>query len=264
VFDRPESLLDDIDQLAETQAFPSANSSLSSSEVGQGLIMVALGRMPAACQGLVTGDIVSDQQQQTARQLVARWFLANDATLYASLGVARDCSHEMLRENYRRLIGLVHPDTRPVGFPEDSASRVNMAYSVLADAERRASYDASMALLAQQTPSPFQPATPSSPVRARTATQPDGIIDRFRATIPQVRFGSGLLAISGLMLLPIGYAVYSLSNRDVQPQIVEVRTKLGNTTEIQAPPDEGVGTRVAVELPGTALSDNTPIAAARS
>lgn len=260
MFDRPESLLDDMDQLAETQTFPLASFALSSSEVGQSVIMLALGRMPSAHIGLAADDRVSDLRQQTARQLVARWFLASEATLYASLGVAPDCSHEMLRENYRRLIGLVHPDTRPVGFPEDSASRVNMAYSVLADAERRASYDASMALLKQQTPSPSQQATTSVSVRAR-ASQADGIFDRFRSAVPQVQFGNGLLAIAGLMLLPIGYAVYSLANRDVQPQIVEARAKLGSSTDISSRPEESINTGIAAPSPYAAVGDNPLVAA---
>ena len=81
MFDHPESLLDDIDQLAETQTFPSASFALSSSEVGQSVIMLALGRMPSAYTGLATDDKVGDLRQQTARQLVARWFLASGGTL---------------------------------------------------------------------------------------------------------------------------------------------------------------------------------------
>ena len=260
MFDRPESLLDDIDHLAETQTFPSAGFALSSSEVGQSVIMLALGRMPSAYMGLVADDKVSDPRQQTARQLVARWFLASEATLYASLGVAPNCSHEMLRENYRRLIGLVHPDTRPVGFPEDSASRVNMAYSVLADAERRASYDASMALLTQQTPSPLQQFTTSVSVGARTA-QPDGMFDRFRAAVPQVQFGNGLLAIAGLMLLPIGYAVYSLANRDVQPQIVEARAKARDSTDFSSRPETSINTVIAAPSPTAVVIDDQLVTA---
>ncbi len=260
MFDRPESLLDDIDQLAEMQKFPSAGFALSSSEVGQSVIMLALGRMPSAYIGMVADDKVSDLRQQTARQLVARWFLASDATLYASLGVAPDCSHEVLRENYRRLIGLVHPDTRPVGFPEDSASRVNMAYSVLADAERRASYDASMALLTQQTPVPMQQATRSAPNQARPS-QPDGILDRFRAAVPQVQFGNGLLAIAGLMLVPIGYAVYSLANRDVHPQIVEARAKLNMSPDFASRPESSSSTGQEASAPFASPSGDSPVTA---
>ena len=260
MFDRPESLLDDIDHLAETQTFPSAGFALSSSEVGQSVIMLALGRMPSVYMGLVADDKVSDLRQQTARQLVARWFLASEATLYASLGVAPDCSHEMLRENYRRLIGLVHPDTRPVGFPEDSASRVNMAYSVLADAERRASYDASMALLTQQTPSPLQQTITKVPNRARTS-QHEGILDRFRAAVPQVQFGKGLLAIAGFMLVPIGFAVYSLANRDVHPQIVEARAKLNVSPDFASRPESSNSTGQAASASIASASGNSPVAA---
>jgi DnaJ domain len=230
VFDRPESLLDDVDQVTETQTFPLAGSTLSSSELGQGIIMLSLGRMPTACLGLVADDRVTEAQQQTARQLVARWFLAGDSNLYTVLGVTCDCTHEMLRENYRRLMGLVHPDTRPVGFPDDSASRVNMAYSVLADAERRASYDSSIVLLSQQNPVPSPPTAANLNVRGQ-ARQQDGIFDRFRTAVPQVRFGNGLLGIAAIMLLPIGYAVFLLAGRDTQPQIVEARPKLSMSPE---------------------------------
>ena len=260
MFDHPRSLLDDIDQLADTQLFPSASDALSSSEVGQSVIMLALGRMPVLGTGLATDEKVSELRQQTARQLVARWFLADQATLYSSLGIAPDCSPEMLRENYRRLIGLVHPDTRPVGFPDDSASRVNMAYSVLADAERRASYDATMALFTQQIPSPLQQAAASVSVRARTS-QPDGIFDRFRAAVPQVRFKNGLLAIAGLMLLPIGYSVYSVANRDVQPQIVEARAKVLGMTDFPSRPEPLNNTGTAAPSPYTAVSDNALVVA---
>ena len=260
MFDRPESLLDDIDHLTETQTFPSAGFELSSSEVGQSVIMLALGRMPSGHMGLVADDKVSDLRQQTARQLVAQWFLASEATLYASLGVAPDCSHEMLRENYRRLIGLVHPDTRPVGFPEDSASRVNMAYSVLADGERRATYDASMVLLTKQTPPPLPQATTGVAVRSRTS-QPDGIFDRFRAAVPQVQFGNGLLAIAGLMLLPIGYAAYSLGNRDLQPQIVEAQAKVRNLTDFSPRSDASIRSGVATSSSSAAVNANPFVAA---
>lgn len=259
MFARPELLLDDIDQLAESQTFPLPGLALSSSEVGQSVIMLALGRMPSAYVGLVADDKVSDMRQQTARQLVARWFLAREATLYASLGVASDCSHEMLRENYRRLMGLVHPDTRPVGFPEDSASRVNMAYSVLADAERRASYDTSMALLTQQIPSPLQTAVTASPPRAR-APHPDGIFSRFRASVPQVRFGNGLLVIAGLMLVPIGYALYSLTARETQPQIVEARPKLSMSPDFASRTESSTSSMLVAPLATATESGNPSVA----
>lgn len=269
MFTKLESLLYDLDQLAETQQFPATGVAVSSSEIGQSVIMLALGRAPTALIGLGPEENVSERRQQTARQLVARWFLARDGTLYSALGVAPDCSHEILRENYRRLMGLVHPDTRPVGFPEDSASRVNMAYSVLADADRRASYDASMLLLAEQT----QPAaTRHASAAARTAPDADdGVVDRFRAAVPKMRFGNGLLIIAGLMLLPIGYALFSLNSRDVQPQIVEARPKLilspdvagipsASTNQDNAAPGAKPNAGIASNAAPAAISATAPIA----
>lgn len=258
MFDRPESLLDDIDQLTETQMFPAVGSALSSSEVGQSIIMLALGRMPAAHVGLlVADDKVSDLRQQTARQLVAKWFLAREATLYASLGVAPECSHEVLRENYRRLIGLVHPDTRPVGFPEDSASRVNFAYSIVSDEERRASYDASLALVKQQ--SAFPPRAVAEVASPRQTLSPNerSLIERIRATIPQIQFGNGLLAIAALILVPTGIAFYLIAEREAHPQIVEAKPRTDISAPVALKPDKPVVNSANSASPTMSSSNNS-------
>lgn len=232
MFERAESLLKDIDTLVENQEFPPIGAVLSSSEIGQGVIMLALGRMPVGHSDATVDEKVSARRQQAARQLIAEWFFANDSSFYAVLGTAPDCTPDVLRENYRRLMGLVHPDTRPVGFPVDSASRVNLAYGVLADTDRRASYDASLALLPQQKKAesarrvvPIMPTRPDTPQRG-------SVLERFRAATPRVRFGTGLLAIAALMLVPIGFALYSLASRDTEVEIVQARPQWNTSPEL--------------------------------
>lgn len=245
MFARPESLLEDVDKvvgrrdIGQDTAFSDAV--LSSSEVGQGLIMLATSRMPPALIADGSDATVSEQRQQAARSIVATWLLSSDSSMYQILGVAPDCSAELLRENYRRLMGLVHPDTRPVGFPNDSASRVNFAYGIVSDEERRASYDASLALLKQQ--SSFPPQSVGQIVTARLSPTPpvpqaQGLFDRIRSAVHQVRFGNGLLVVAALILLPTGVALFSLSNHEARPQIIATKRKLSMSVAVAAAPEK--------------------------
>lgn len=224
MFEHVKSLLDDIDALADKQQFPRPGDALASSEVGQAVIMLALGRMPATQLGVEVAETVSDRRQQAARRLIARWFLASESSLYAVLGATPDCSPEVLRENYRRLIALVHPDTRPEGFPLDSAARVNLAYSVLSDAEKRASYDASLKLLKQQNSAPPPHSSTTLPPRA-FVVKPRGMRNWFRAATPRMRFGNGLLTIAAVLLAPIALVLYSVASHDTGVEIVEGKAK---------------------------------------
>src|ERR671935_1202562 len=63
--------------------------------------------------------------------------------LYAVLGVARTASQAEIRAAYRRLAQARHPDH--VAGSDAAMVALNLAYSVLADPERRRRYDASLA-----------------------------------------------------------------------------------------------------------------------
>jgi molecular chaperone DnaJ len=62
--------------------------------------------------------------------------------LYQILGVPRDASQADIKKEYRRLVRQYHPDTnRNDSDAEEKFKKINAAYSVLGDAEKRARYD---------------------------------------------------------------------------------------------------------------------------
>jgi hypothetical protein len=66
------------------------------------------------------------------------------ATYYQLLCAEPGARREVLKRNYRLMVGLIHPDKRDTThepWPLDSAQRLNAAYETLADDQRRAEYD---------------------------------------------------------------------------------------------------------------------------
>lgn len=101
---------------------------------------------------------------------------------YAILGVDRGASTREVREARNRLLLDWHPDR--TGDPEavDQAARINAAYDVLSDPERRAAFDrgtstGSLAsILAQPRPVPWAPPTSDE----ATAAAQQRMVDRFK------------------------------------------------------------------------------------
>lgn len=65
-------------------------------------------------------------------------------THYETLEVAQDASQDEIRQSYRRLILVHHPDKRSSLRQEDvhnQAEALNVAYAVLSNANARADYD---------------------------------------------------------------------------------------------------------------------------
>ena len=59
-------------------------------------------------------------------------------TLYDELELTPDCSFEDIKQQYRTLAGIHHPDK---GGDEEKFKRIKFAYEVLIDPERRRQYD---------------------------------------------------------------------------------------------------------------------------
>jgi DnaJ-domain-containing protein 1 len=85
---------------------------------------------------------IASELKEAAAQFVQQVFFRPDATPYQVLGVGPDASQETIKETYRLLMQLVHPDRQgdAAPWPETFAARVNRAYGTLRDPELRAAY----------------------------------------------------------------------------------------------------------------------------
>ncbi|GFM82441.1 molecular chaperone DnaJ [Pseudomonas cichorii] len=66
-------------------------------------------------------------------------------THYEQLKVARDASPEQIKKAYRKLAQQLHPDRNPAPDASDLMCIINASHDVLADAAKRAAYDAQLA-----------------------------------------------------------------------------------------------------------------------
>jgi curved DNA-binding protein CbpA len=68
--------------------------------------------------------------------------LARFRDYYAILGVPRDATQEQIKEAYRRLVKIYHPDRNPFPEAEEMFKLINEAYHVLSDPAKKAEYNA--------------------------------------------------------------------------------------------------------------------------
>jgi len=85
--------------------------------------------------------------RQAARFFVRSVMLRPGNDHYALMGVGPEADNGTLKEHYRLLMRLTHPDFQTDGdpWPDDAAARVNLAQHVLASPVQRANYDAQRA-----------------------------------------------------------------------------------------------------------------------
>lgn len=85
--------------------------------------------------------------------------------LYAELGVTPQAEPDVIRAAYRALARRYHPDRQTGASAQMAAkmARINHAYDVLGQADRRRAYDASCRVLPAQRWVSVLHATPSNP-----------------------------------------------------------------------------------------------------
>lgn len=121
----------------------------------QAVLQLAAGR-PVEGLAELTGSEEADARR-AARFFVRTAFLRDGNDHYALLGLPHAADADQIRDHYRLMIRMTHPDFQASGehWPSDAASRINIANDVLSSPERRADYDATL----QASAKPVKPAT---------------------------------------------------------------------------------------------------------
>jgi curved DNA-binding protein CbpA len=216
VFARIENLVVDLDAITRGKRFERVWEPLDN-EIGAALISIALGRTPTELQSDAPSQ-ATHQRRDTARQFIVTHFFAADSDPFRTLGLTRSATDEQIRRNYRRIIGLVHPDSGRSAFPIDAASRVNAAYALLSDPERRPVY--------QESTRPSKTANSDSPQkRTVTQTSPKNRHESkprvWAFKVPQLRFRSGLVGIGGALAGIVVYLLWLFLGNETRLSLVE-------------------------------------------
>lgn len=161
------------------------------------VLHLAVGRRP---EGFADNDAAL---QAAARHFVKAALLRPGADHYTLLGLQRQFEPEQLREHYRLLIRLTHPDYvgKETAWANDVAARVNIAHDTLADAGRREIYDASLTR-APQTARPDRPVhMPHRPPGQLRNTEREHAVRVTRLLDGRVVTGVALVAVLAAVLL---------------------------------------------------------------
>lgn len=90
---------------------------------------------------------------------------------YEILGVKRNASQAEIKQAYRSLVKQFHPDSQTERSSHDTVVRLNAAYEVLGDSQRRRHYDRKINPRPPQTPPHYRP--------QQTAKDTDAAIQRW-------------------------------------------------------------------------------------
>src|SRR5208282_4768155 len=90
--------------------------------------------------------------REAAAEYVRQVFFRPDATPYQTLGLASEATPQAIKEHFRLLMQLVHPDRQGARalWPEAFAAQANRAYGILRHAESRAELDREEAARAER------------------------------------------------------------------------------------------------------------------
>jgi hypothetical protein len=120
-------------------------------------------------------------------------------SLYDLLGTAPDATEDQLRQAYRRAARLVHPDVNPGPDADAAIRRLNQAWAVLGNPERRRRYDAEIGAGPGSTAPPPPPRPPSA-TREPSSWIPEP--RRYRLLRPSVV----ILSVLALIFVVTAYA----------------------------------------------------------
>ncbi|MFZ1324636.1 MAG: DnaJ domain-containing protein, partial [Candidatus Contendobacter sp.] len=174
---------------------------------GMGLVLGLANESPEVLDRAVrqTG-VKAYELRDAARFCIQQWCLARGADVHRVLGVEPGAPLEQIKEHYRQLIRLFHPD-RAAGretWTEDYASRINEAWMILSRTADTSKLPASPPADAGLAPEMVHPAVESAPERV-----PPPTIRPQRQSVPATRRPwplSRMVLIGLLLALSIGWS----------------------------------------------------------
>ena len=129
------------------------------------VLSLAAGRIP---EDWPEGVEIDEHLRQAARFFVRAVMLRPTADHYTLMGVSPGFDATTLRDHYRMLMRMTHPDFAAEGdaWPSDAATRINLANDVLGSVVRRAEYDQGLPAHVQVAPVAMPRGAPVAPARA--------------------------------------------------------------------------------------------------
>ncbi|WP_053076483.1 J domain-containing protein [Caenimonas sp. SL110] len=195
------------------------------------VLQIAAGKAPGGQGGTPRPAV-----QQAACFFIRAAMLHPGADHYALLGVEAKSDADVIRDRYRAMMRLMHPDFSIAGaaqaWPADTAARVNRAYEVLSSEQARRDYDAGLeaATFVASRPVPRPVATASTIVRAQGR---DSVMSsRTRLKLLAVAFG-GIGVLLLFAILSGGRDNENLVQRP--PKLVQTLTIAAEPRKAQAP-----------------------------
>ncbi len=219
MFDSVATLAADLDAFARAKRGAAHGSPTVSTEAGRLILLLAAGKR-ADIPGVEANDARRMQSlSEAARRVVAEVFLSVHSNHFVTLGLSPNADNATIREHFRRLMAVVHPDAKPVGFPGDAAARVNHAYALLSNEETKSAYLDALT----------QPASESTAVESgaqRVARGPRAPLPpraRWRALLDVLRSRHALLWFAVVLLAPVVLLFVSSFQRADPVRLVEAR-----------------------------------------
>ena len=203
--------------------------------IGSVMLLAAARPVP----GLPVAAASAPELCRAARFFVRTVMLRPGSDAFTLLGLSPGFEPAQLREHYRLMIRLTHPDFDAAGegWPADAATRVNLAHDLLSSPEKRAAHAAARHRPAAGAPMRLRPALPRPtfprPVLARDTTARAGWLSA-RARLALAGAGAVLAAGAFLLIGPAGHEG-SLAGRRALPTQDPVPLEGGPASTPEAP-----------------------------